>query len=362
MAENGFKDRLKTVLDRFDHLTHQLSDPAVISDSNKFRQLSQERSGLETLVGHAHEYLEYISRKEQAEDVFKSGGELAELAADEFRELNELIPALEKRILIELLPKDPNEGKNILLEVRAGAGGEEASLFAGDLYRMYMKLAAKRGWRTEIMSESAADRGGYKEVVVTISGPDAYQTLKFESGVHRVQRVPATEASGRIHTSTVTVAIMPEATETEVHIDEKDLKIDTMRAGGAGGQHVNKTESAIRITHLPTNTVVVCMDERSQHKNRARAMQVLRTRLYDMKSAEEAAKRASDRKSQVGTGDRSERIRTYNFPQERVTDHRIGLTLHQLTSVMEGNLDELISGLQQEEYSKLLAEELGQAK
>lgn len=349
-------ERLKAIIDRFEHLTHELSDPIVINDKNKFRELSRERANLEKLVELARIYLNLSSKREQAEDLLKSGGELAELAHEEIREVDSQIPQLEKKILIEMLPKDPGDGKNILLEIRAGAGGEEAALFAADLFRMYSKMANKFGWGVEIMSESFAERGGYKEVVAMISGAEAYRLLKFESGVHRVQRVPDTEASGRIHTSTVTVAIMPEVTETEIEIDEKDLKIDTMRAGGAGGQHVNKTESAIRITHLPTNTVVVCMDQRSQHKNRARAMQVLRARLYDLKASEEAAKRSADRKSQVGTGERNERIRTYNFPQERITDHRVGLTLKQLSSVMEGNLEDIIEALQQDEYSRQLAE------
>lgn len=352
------QDRLKTIIDRYEHLTHELSNPAVINDKNKFRELSQERASLEKLVELSREFLNLQSKKEQAESLLSAGGEMAELAHEEIHDVNQYLPNLEKKILIELLPKDPGDGKNILLEIRAGAGGDEAALFAGDLFRMYTKLASKKGWSMEIMSESFADRGGYKEVVAMIAGADAYRTLKFESGVHRVQRVPTTEASGRIHTSTVTVAIMPEATETEIDIDERDLKIDTMRAGGAGGQHVNKTESAVRITHLPTNTVVVCMDQRSQGKNKARAMQVLRARLYDLKAGEEAAKRSAERKSQVGTGERNERIRTYNFPQERITDHRIGLTLKQLSSVMEGNLEDIIEALQQDEYSRLLSENI----
>jgi len=351
------KERLKTIIDRFEHLTHELSDPAIISDNNKFRELSRERSNLEKLVEHAHQYLDFTNRKEQAEEILKTGGDLVEMAHEEMHEINAAMPALEKLILLELLPKDPNAGKNIMLEIRAGAGGDEASIFAADLTRMYIKYAGKRGWATEILSESFSEKGGYKEVVVEMSGADVYQSLKFESGVHRVQRVPATEAQGRIHTSTVTVALMVEAEETQVTIDDKDLKIETMRAGGAGGQHVNKTESAIRITHMPSGIVVHCMEQRSQIKNRARAMQILRTKLYDRKAAEAAAIRSAERKSQVGTGERNERIRTYNFPQGRMTDHRIGLTLHQLTAVMEGNLEEIIEALQSDEYSRLLAEQ-----
>jgi len=354
------RERLQAILDRFDHLTDQLSDPAVISDTQKFRSLSQERSSLERVVELSRVFLDLTKRKEGAEELIKSGGEMAELASEEIREVNRELPELEKKILIELLPKDPHEGRNTLIEIRAGAGGDEASLFAADLIRMYMKYAGKKGWSSEIISESFSEKGGYKEVVAMLSGPDVYGSLKFESGVHRVQRIPVTEASGRIHTSTVTVAIMPEATDAEVHIDEKDLKIDTMRAGGAGGQHVNKTESAVRITHLPTNTIVICRDERSQIKNRARAMQVLRTRLLDQQIEKQNSELAAQRKAQVGTGDRSERIRTYNFQQERVTDHRIGLTLKKLTSVMEGDLDEIIQSLQQDEYTRKLAESLGQ--
>ncbi len=350
------KERLRRVLDRYEHLTAQLSDPVVIQDNNLFRKTSQERAALEEVVELSRSYLDAVSRKEQAEEVFKMGGELADLAREEIAELNVELPALEKKITIALLPKDPMEGRNVILEIRAGAGGDEASLFAADLFRAYSRYAMNMGWKLEIVGESFSEKGGYKEVIAEIAGRDVFGQLKFESGVHRVQRVPATEASGRIHTSTVTVAILPEATDTEVHIDEKDLQIDTMRAGGAGGQHVNKTESAVRITHLPTNTVVICMDQRSQIKNKARAMQVLRTRLYDKKRAEEAALRSADRRSQVGTGERNERIRTYNFPQERITDHRIGLTLHRLSSVMEGHFEDIIQALQQDEYTRLLAE------
>lgn len=351
------KERLKTILDRFAHLTHELSDPAVISDNNKFRQLSQERAGLEKLVEYAEEFLKLLDAKEHAEELIKAGGEMGELAHEELTEINQRLPDLEKKITIELLPKDPNEGKDIFLEIRAGAGGDEASIFAADLFRMYSKYAGKKGWRVEIMSESYSEKGGYKEVIASISGAGSYQALKFESGVHRVQRVPATEANGRIHTSTVTVAVMPEATESDITIEEKDLRIDVFRAGGKGGQGVNTTDSAVRIVHLPTNTVVVCQDERSQIKNKAKAMKVLRTRILEAERSRLETERAADRKSQVGTGERNERIRTYNFPQERMTDHRIGLTLHRLTSIMEGDLDEIVETLQKDEYSRLLAEQ-----
>lgn len=350
------KDRLQTVIDRFQHLTAELSDPIVIGNANKFRELSRERASLEVLVGLSQEYLKLLKTRDESESLVSSGGEMADLAREEIAEINRALPGLEKKILIELLPKDPNEGKNIILEIRAGAGGEEASLFVGDLYRMYLKFAAKRGWRVEMLSDSPADRGGYKEVVASIEGADVYTALKYESGVHRVQRVPATEASGRIHTSTVTVAIMAEAEEADLKIDDKDLRIDVFRAGGKGGQGVNTTDSAVRVVHLPTNTVVVCQDERSQIKNKAKAMKILRTRLVDVQREKEASERAAQRKSQVGTGERNERIRTYNFPQERVTDHRINLTLKRLTAVMEGDLEEILESLQQDEYTRLLAE------
>ncbi|MBN8554156.1 MAG: peptide chain release factor 1 [Deltaproteobacteria bacterium] len=351
------KDRLKTVLDRYEHLTSELSNPDVIKDANQFRKLSQERAGLDKLVAFAQEYLSLSERKIESEELLKAGGEMAELAHEDLAEINQRFPELEKKILFELLPKDPHEGKDIFIEIRAGAGGDEASLFAADLFRMYSKFALKKKWRMEIMSESFSEKGGYKEVVGTISGADAYNTLKYESGVHRVQRVPTTEAMGRVHTSTVTVAIMPEAEENDLVINEKDLRIDVFRAGGKGGQGVNTTDSAVRVVHLPTNTVVVCQDERSQIKNKAKAMKVLRARILDAQALAQSTERAASRKAQVGTGDRSERIRTYNFPQERVTDHRIGLTLHRLSSVIEGDLDEIVEALQQEEYTRLLAEE-----
>ena len=349
-------DRLKAAIDRFDHLTAQLADPYVIQNSELFRKLSQERASIEKLVALSHEYMQEKSNFEQALELSQTSGDLAELAQQEVYELKPKIEELEKQIRIELLPKDPDEEKNVILEIRAGAGGDEASLFAMDLFRMYLRFAQNQGWRTEVLSESFSGQGGYKEVSASIEGQDVYRFLQYESGVHRVQRIPVTEASGRIHTSTVTVAIMPEATEADVQIDDKDLRIDVYRAGGKGGQGVNTTDSAVRVTHLPTNTVVVCQDERSQIKNKAKAMKVLRARLLQAKVEEQQAKRAANRKAQVGTGDRSERIRTYNFPQERVTDHRIGLTLKKLSTVMKGDLQEIIESLQQEDYSRRLAE------
>lgn len=350
-------DRLKSLIDRFDHLNSELSQPEVIANQQKFREYSQERAHLEPLIPLATRYIDLFSRKEGAEELLKSGGEMASLAEEEIAEISSEIPELENQIRILLLPKDPHAGKNIFLEIRAGAGGEEAALFAADLLRMYSKYALKRRWKMEIVSESFAEKGGYKEVIAMLEGPDVYTLLKYEMGVHRVQRVPATEAMGRIHTSTVTVAVMPEASESEIDIQDKDLRIDVFRAGGKGGQGVNTTDSAVRIVHLPTNTTVVCQDERSQIKNKAKAMKILRARLLDAQVAESEAARAAERKSQVGTGDRSERIRTYNFPQERLTDHRIGLTLKKLSSVMEGDLDEVIHALQQDDYTKQLAEQ-----
>ncbi len=349
------KDRLRKVLDRFAHLTADLSNPDVINNSDKFRTLSQERSSLESVAALAEEYLKLTDEQEQAKAMLDSGGEMADLAGEEIAQISSRLSALDREVMIALLPKDPHAGKNIMIEIRAGAGGDEASLFAMDLFRMYCKFALKRSWRIEVMSESFSEKGGYKEVIASFEGKDVYTLMKYESGVHRVQRVPTTEAMGRIHTSTVTVAVMPEADEQDLVINEKDLRIDVYRSGGKGGQGVNTTDSAVRVVHLPTNTVVICQDERSQIKNKAKAMKVLRTRLLDAQIESQEAQRAADRKSQVGTGDRSERIRTYNFPQERVTDHRINFTLKRLSSVIEGDLDQLIEALQQEDYTKQLA-------
>ncbi len=349
------RERLQSAIDRFEHLTVQLSDPEVIANTSKFRELSRERSNLEKLVKLSSEYFQIYHQVDDNEELMRAGGELADMAREELPGLKQKLEELEKEIHLELLPKDPDEGKNILLEIRAGAGGEEASLFAANLFRAYSKFASSKGFSVELLSESFADMGGYKEVVASIEGPDVYRVFKYESGVHRVQRIPATEASGRIHTSTVTVAIMPEATEQEIEIDEKDLRVDVLRASGKGGQGVNKTESAVRIVHLPTNTIVQCQDERSQIKNKEKAMKVLRARLLAVQVEQAEKARADQRRSQVGTGDRSERIRTYNFPQERVTDHRIGLTLKRLSAVMEGEFDEIVGALQQDDYSKRLA-------
>ncbi len=351
------RERLQRVLDRYAHITSELANPEIIQNANRFRELSQERAQLSPVVALAEEYLSLTKDLEESKAMMAAGGEFAELARQEITELETKLPDLERRLLVGLLPPDPFAGKNIILEIRAGAGGDEASLFVMDLFRMYSRFAAKKNWHVEIMNESFSEKGGYKEVIASMEGADVYNTLKYESGVHRVQRIPVTEASGRIHTSTVTVAIMPEADESDISINDKDLRIDVYRSGGKGGQGVNTTDSAVRVVHLPTNTVVICQDERSQIKNKAKAMKVLRTRLLDAEREKQFSERAADRKSQVGSGERNERIRTYNFPQERLTDHRINFTLKRLSSVMEGDLDEIIAALQQDDYTRQLAQE-----
>lgn len=349
-------DRLEAIHQRYEELSRLLCDPEVINDSKKLREYSKEQSGLEQ---KSQAYLEYKSVVEQLQDAKtmleeKLDDEMRELVKTEIEELSERKEQLEEKIKLLLLPKDPNDDKNVIVEIRGAAGGEEAALFAANLYRMYTRYAERKGWKVELLEANATGLGGFKEVVFSIQGYGAYSCLKYESGAHRVQRVPETESGGRIHTSTATVAVLPEAEEVEIEIHEKDLRIDTFCSSGPGGQSVNTTQSAVRITHIPTGIVVSCQDEKSQNSNKEKAMRVLRARLYDMKQQEENAKLADARRSAVGTGDRSERIRTYNYPQSRVTDHRIGLTLHKLDLILDGDLQEIIDALILHEQTELL--------
>ncbi len=341
-------DKLKSVEQRFNEIGEELMKPEVVSDNETFKKLMKEHKQLTPIVEKFREYSAAKEAEEEARGLLDEGGldkEFKELVEEELEDAKAKIEQYGEELKILLLPRDPNDDKNVIVEIRGGAGGEEAALFAGSLMRMYSMYAESRRWKIEILNANETELGGYKEVSFMIEGEGAYSRLKYESGVHRVQRVPETETQGRIHTSTVTVAVLPEAEEVEVEINPADLQIDTYRSGGAGGQHVNKTESAIRITHLPTGLVVECQDERSQHKNKDKAMKVLRSRLYEMVQQEQNEAIASDRKAQVGTGDRSERIRTYNYPQGRVTDHRIGLTLYKIEQILNGDLDEVIDGL-----------------
>ena len=348
----GFDDRLGQILARRDELQSLLAEV----QPSEYARLAKEFSDLGPVVEAIETY--EATKRELAElDQLAADPEMRELAEQERRDLEARLPELEHRVRLMLLPKDADDEKSAILEIRAGTGGDEAALFAGDLFRMYQRYADLKGWRCEVLSLSESDLGGLKEVVADISGQGVFARLKYEAGVHRVQRVPVTEGSGRIHTSAATVAVLPEAEDVDVTIDEKDLRIDVYRASGAGGQHVNRTESAVRITHLPTGLVVAIQDEKSQHKNKAKALKILKARLYEQERAAKASERAADRKGQVGSGDRSERIRTYNFPQNRLTDHRINLTLYKLDQVVAGDaLDEVIEPLINEEQAALLAE------
>jgi len=340
--------KLEAVANRYAELNRQLIDLSVLTQPALIHKLNKERTEIQELTELFYEYRIVLRELDEAHQILKDPGaeaELQKLAVDEARRLQERRREIEGQALERLAPKDPRDEKNIFVEIRAGTGGEEAALFAGDLFRMYVKYAEKKRLRAEVVEAHETGIGGYRDVIMLVEGKGAYGHFKHESGVHRVQRVPATEASGRIHTSTVTVAVMPEVAEIDVQIDPKDLRIDTFCSSGAGGQSVNTTYSAVRITHLPTGVVVTCQDERSQLKNRAKAMRTLRTRIVEAERAKQEAEIAQTRKSQVGTGDRSEKIRTYNFPQNRVTDHRIGLTLHKLDQVLAGDLDELVEGL-----------------
>jgi peptide chain release factor 1 len=350
-------ERLEAILRRHEALTERLADPALWAEPAEMARLRRELSELEPVVAAIERVERVRGELRSARDLVQNPDEeLAALAREEVEHLEAEEAAAEAELRRILLPRDPNDQKDVIIEIRAGAGGEEAALFAAELLRMYQRYAERQNWRTEVLDQSVTSLGGMKEVILAVSGRGAYSRLKFESGVHRVQRVPDTEAQGRIHTSTVTVAVLPEAEEVDVEIRPEELRIDTFRSGGAGGQHVNKTESAVRITHLPTGLVVTCQDEKSQHKNRERAMRVLRARLFDLYQRAYAEEISARRRSQVGTGDRSERIRTYNFPQGRVTDHRIGLTLYQLTEVLDGDLDPLLEPLMAADVEERLLE------
>jgi len=342
-----FLNRLQAIGKRYEELEARLGDPEVMRVQEDYQKLVKEHSDLTPLVQASRRYQQVQKQLADSQFMLKEEGdeELKEMAREEVQALKEQAAALEEELRVLLLPKDPNDEKNVILEIRAGTGGEEAGLFAADLFRMYSRLAERRGWKVEVLSHSPTGIGGLKEVIAAISGDRVYSQLKFESGAHRVQRVPATESQGRIHTSAVTVAVLPEAEEVDVQINPEEIRIDVFRSSGPGGQSVNTTDSAVRITHLPTGLVVSCQDEKSQHKNKAKGLKVLRSRLFDLKQQEQNQQIAQERKTQVGTGDRSERIRTYNYPQSRITDHRIGVTLYRLEAMLDGDLSELLQAL-----------------
>lgn len=341
-------EKLEVFEKKLESLNKDLCDPKVISNQNKYRELMKEQSSLSPIVEKYKEYKKAKEDQDEAKSLLAEGGldkDFKEMVEQELNQAKEKIETISEELKILLLPKDPNDSRNVIVEIRGGAGGDEAALFAGSLFRMYSMYAEIKNWKVEVLAGNETELGGFKEISFMIEGKGAYSRLKYESGVHRVQRVPETEAQGRIHTSTVTVAVLPEAEDVEVEINPNDLQIDTFRAGGAGGQHINKTDSAIRITHIPTGLVVECQDERSQHKNKDKAMKVLKSRLLEAEQKKQQQEVADERRMQVGTGDRSERIRTYNFPQGRVTDHRIGLTLYKIEDILNGNIDEIIDAL-----------------
>ena len=340
-------EKLEDVADRYKEIEGLLSDPEVINDQEKFQKLSKEYAKLKKVVEKYNQYKELKSNVEEAEEILEMADdeEMVELAEMQIAEAEPKLERLEEQLPLMLIPKDPNDKKNVIVEIRGGAGGDEANIFAGNLYRMYSRYSEKQGWKVDVMSSSASEMGGYTEIIFMVEGKNVYKNLKYESGVHRVQRVPSTESSGRIHTSTSTVAVLPEAEDVEIEISKNDLKIDTYRSSGPGGQSVNTTDSAVRITHEPTGITVSCQDEKSQHKNKDKAMKILRARVKEKKEQEKQKEMEEARLSQIGTGKRSERIRTYNFPQGRVTDHRINLTTHQLEAILDGELSELIEEL-----------------
>jgi peptide chain release factor 1 len=350
------ESRLEEVVRTYEELTSRLADPETAKDYEEFKRLSKKRAEIEPLVQAIQRYEATKSELADAREMIhtESDEEMKAFLRDEIARLENQLSELEEEIKILLIGTDPRDTRNVIIEIRAGTGGEEASLFASDLFRMYTRYAERQRWNVEVLSESESDMGGYKEVIFEVKGKNVYSKMKYESGVHRVQRVPETESQGRIHTSTATVAVLPEAEEVDVHIDPKDLKIDTFRSSGAGGQHVNVTDSAVRITHLPTGIVVSCQQERSQIQNREKALMILRTRLYEHELRRQQEEIARQRKQQVGTGERSEKIRTYNFPQNRVTDHRIGLTLYNLEAILDGEIDELIEALAAHERAEKL--------
>ena len=351
-------EKLDKIVEKFENLTNMLSQPEIISDQQKYKELSKERANLEPIVESYLKYKKIFNDIKGNREILNSKGEneLKELALAELEELEPKLAQAEEELKFLLLPKDPNDSKDCIVEIRAGTGGEEAALFAADLFRMYTRYAEKKGWKYEIIDMNDTGIGGFKEVIFELSGPEVYGMMKYESGVHRVQRVPTTEANGRIHTSATSVAVLPEADEVEIDINPNDLRIDVFRAGGHGGQNVNKVETAIRITHLPTNIVVTCQDERSQLKNKMKAMKVLRSRLYEIELEKQNKSITEQRRSMVRSGDRSDKIRTYNFPQNRLTDHRIGLTLYNLTEILDGNLDEVIEKLKIADRAEKLKE------
>ena len=351
-------EKLALMEQKYEEISARLSEPGIVSDNKLYTQLMREYKNMTPIIEKFREYKSAESSFSEASELLEAGGldkDFKEMVQSELEESKAAMESITQELKVLLLPKDPNDDKNVIIEIRGGAGGDEASLFANSLYRMYTMYAESKGWKQEVLSANPTELGGFKEISFSIEGEGAYSRLKYESGVHRVQRVPETESQGRIHTSTVTVAVLVEADEVELNIDPNDLKIDYFRASGAGGQHINKTESAVRITYLPTNVVVECQDERSQHKNKDKAMKILRSRIYEAMLEEQAAKVASERKMQVGTGDRSERIRTYNFPQGRLTDHRIGLTIYRLEDMMNGNLDEVFDALATADQAAKLA-------